>query len=237
MISIITISYHAAHCIEETILSVLNQSYQQFQYIIIDGGSMDGTTEIINKYKDKISYFESEPDRGIYDAMNKGISHSTEEWLFFLNAGDRFMNNSVLQDIFDSKYKQDTTIIYSDVVLYNSSSKYTRRLFCNHKKMQLHHQGFIYKRRLHDCYGVYLVHNKLSIADYIFFNLLKDETYYKFQNPISIIDNTGVSSKMKSFYKKISVDYLFESISTVKFISVLILYPLYRFAKFKIFRN
>lgn len=73
LISVITVSYNAVSTIEDTILSVINQTYPNIEYIIIDGGSADGTVDIIEKYVDRISYWVSEPDKGIYDAMNKGL--------------------------------------------------------------------------------------------------------------------------------------------------------------------
>ena len=86
-ISIISVCYNAIHGIEKTIQSVLSQSYDDIEYIIIDGGSTDGTVDIIRKYSDQITYFVSEPDGGIYDAMNKGVRAATGEWINFLNAG------------------------------------------------------------------------------------------------------------------------------------------------------
>lgn len=88
LISVITVSYNAMDTIEETILSVINQTYSRIEYIIIDGGSTDGTLDIIKKYDDQISFWVSEPDKGIYDAMNKGILASKGDFLFFLGADD-----------------------------------------------------------------------------------------------------------------------------------------------------
>lgn len=87
-ISVITVCYNAVDGIEKTILSVLNQNCSNIEYIIIDGGSNDGTEEIIRKYADKIDYWISEPDNGIYDAMNKGIRVATGDFLIFINSDD-----------------------------------------------------------------------------------------------------------------------------------------------------
>lgn len=96
-ITVITVVYNGVKLIEKTILSVLNQNYKHLEYIIIDGGSTDGTLDIIKKYDDKINYYVSEKDKGIFDAMNKGIEVSTGNGLIFLNAGDYFVGN-VLSD-------------------------------------------------------------------------------------------------------------------------------------------
>ena len=114
-ISVVTVCYNAADTIEKTILSVLNQTYHDIEYIIIDGGSTDGTVEIIRKYADKIAYWVSEPDKGIYDAMNKGIEVATGEWINFMNAGDRFYKSDVIKLIFDNmNCYDDVDIIYGD---------------------------------------------------------------------------------------------------------------------------
>ena len=115
-ISIITVSYNAIKYIEKTILSVINQTYPFIEYIVIDGGSTDGTTDIIKKYEDKISYWISEPDKGIYDAMNKGISVATGQWMNFMNAGDYFANNEVLNVLMKRGAFNNANLIYGDVI-------------------------------------------------------------------------------------------------------------------------
>lgn len=89
-ISIITVVYNGISEIEKTIQSVLNQTYPNIEYIIIDGGSTDGTIDIIKKYQGQLAYWVSEPDEGIYYAMNKGIQKATGEWIHFRNCGDYF---------------------------------------------------------------------------------------------------------------------------------------------------
>lgn len=88
IISIITVSYNAVSTIEQTISSVINQGFEDYEYIIIDGASTDGTIEIIKKYQDKITYWVSEPDKGIYDAMNKGIKVANGQLISLLNSDD-----------------------------------------------------------------------------------------------------------------------------------------------------
>lgn len=116
-ISIITVCYNACKVIEKTIESVLAQSYPDKEYIIIDGGSTDGTVDIIKKYSDKISYWVSEPDKGIYDAMNKGIDAATGDWINFMNAGDTFVEDRTLELVADRiESTQSADIVYGDTI-------------------------------------------------------------------------------------------------------------------------
>ena len=95
--SVITVCYNAEATIEDTIQSVISQTYHHVEYIIIDGASKDHTMDIVNRYRDRIAIVVSEPDKGIYDAMNKGISLATGNYLCFLNAGDSFHEDDTLQ--------------------------------------------------------------------------------------------------------------------------------------------
>ena len=120
-VSVVTISFNAVKEIEKTIQSVINQTYNNIEYIIIDGASTDGTLNIIKKYEARISLWKSEPDQGIYDAMNKGIKLATGDWINFMNAGDIFTSNNVVAN-FVAKIAPSTTIAYGDTNFLLSSS-------------------------------------------------------------------------------------------------------------------
>ena len=118
LISIITVVFNGEDFLEETIQSVLNQTYRNIEYIIIDGASTDGTLEIIKKYKSSIDYFSSEKDKGIYDAMNKGIDAANGNWINFMNAGDKFYDSTTCSNTFNNnKYSNDVDILYGDLIV------------------------------------------------------------------------------------------------------------------------
>lgn len=126
-ISIITVVYNGEKYLEETIKSVIDQTYDNIEYIIIDGGSSDGTLEIIKKYEDRIDYWVSEQDNGIYDAMNKGIKAFSGDYINFLNAGDSFVSNEVLTKVFDKKQKYD--LVYGAIALQSSENKFLTNVY------------------------------------------------------------------------------------------------------------
>ncbi|MDR2969020.1 MAG: glycosyltransferase [Tannerellaceae bacterium] len=115
--SIITVTYNAAQCLERTVLSVLRQSYPHIEFLIIDGGSTDGTVDIIKQYADGIAYWTSEKDNGLYDAMNKGLRQATGNYVWFLNAGDTLHTSNTLQEIAVSLKKR----LYLPDVIYGDT--------------------------------------------------------------------------------------------------------------------
>jgi glycosyltransferase involved in cell wall biosynthesis len=120
-LSVITIVYNNVRDIERTMLSVLNQTYPNIEYIIIDGRSTDGTVQLIEKYKAKLSGFISEPDKGIYDAMNKGLALATGDYILFMNSGDEIYSTDTVTQIFGSVPGAD--IYYGETEMYNQEWK------------------------------------------------------------------------------------------------------------------
>lgn len=116
-VTVVTAVLNDAGHIEQTILSVISQTDIEIEYIIVDGDSKDGTLELIGKYKDKISLLISEPDRGVYDAMNKGIKYSTGDFVYFINSGDVLLNPSILSKIKLEELKEKNAIIYGNVIV------------------------------------------------------------------------------------------------------------------------
>ena len=126
-ISLITVTFNAGHTINRCIQSVLGQTFKNFEYIVIDGGSTDDTLEIIKQYQGAISILLSEPDNGIYDAMNKGIKLATGDIIGMLNADDSFYDEKILSTI-DSVFKEKSTdIVYGDIDYVNKKGAVVRK--------------------------------------------------------------------------------------------------------------
>jgi len=128
LFSIITVCYNAEDVLNETIQSVVGQKFEQIEYIIIDGNSTDGTLNIIRNYEDKVDCVISEPDQGIYDAMNKGLRLAKGKFVNFLNAGDRFVSNSILNEITSQIDISFTEIISGDFILINNKNNTQRNI-------------------------------------------------------------------------------------------------------------
>lgn len=127
VLSVVTVTFQAEAVLEATIQSVLGQTYPSIEYVIIDGGSTDKTVALIKQYDSQLSYWVSEPDQGLYDAMNKGIAAAKGEWICFLNAGDTFPSPTMLTDLFET-VPPKAEFIYGDSYLLTHSGAPIRLL-------------------------------------------------------------------------------------------------------------
>ena len=223
LISVITVVFNGEQKIAQTIQSVINQDYENVEYIIIDGGSSDRTIETIEQYADRIDYWQSARDLGIYDAMNKGISLATGEWLNFMNCGDIFYSYQSLSSV---PLKSNVDFYYSDAILYNSRGN-TELWVCSQEQRVLTHQSIVYRKNLHSNYQ-YLVHNRLTISDYFFFRQNDTKNWCKLNAPISIYNTEGISNSSSSgFIQRLFVNFISGDISEVQ-ISLLIMAKILR---------
>ena len=123
-ISVITVVFNDVEHIRDTMESYFSQTWEDKEYIVIDGGSTDGTVEIIREYADRIAYWCSEPDGGIYEAMNKGIEHATGDWINILNSGDRFCSEKSLEEAIKETTSDDADIIFCNSIEVHPEFKY-----------------------------------------------------------------------------------------------------------------
>jgi glycosyltransferase, family 2 len=171
LISIITVSYNAVKTIEDTIISVLNQTYSNIEYIIIDGASTDGTLEVIKKYQDDISIIVSEPDKGIYDAMNKGIERANGELIGIINADDWYEANAVERTVeIYLRGEKKFDVLYGDMlyILLNGKTQKIippREVEGLRKKMIIGFASMFIAKKAYEKWGVYDTSFKIS-GDY-----------------------------------------------------------------------
>lgn len=207
IITVITVCYNAESEIERTINSVLNQTYNNIEYIIVDGKSTDLTNSIINKYRARVSKIISEPDKGIYDAMNKGIRIANGDWVIMMNAGDIFASDDVIESIFSRNIPSNIEFIYSD--MYQKKGNSWLQCPMNFSKGALNHQCVIYKKKLHDFIGYYIVTSKLIISDYLFFIQVPENVVMKTDVIIAKYEGGGASSKFPAKTFALCADVVF----------------------------
>lgn len=164
-ISVITVTYNAEETLEETLRSVASQTYPEIEYILIDGGSKDNTLALAGRYRSRIQQLVSEPDRGLYDAMNKGLALATGTYICYLNAGDRFHQENTLQQLIDSVEGEEwPDVLYGETALVDSNGRFLRmrRLSAPEELtwrsfrqgMVVCHQAFFAKRTLAPPYNL-----------------------------------------------------------------------------------
>ncbi len=203
-LSIITINYNNKQGLQKTIDSVISQTWKDYEWIIIDGGSTDGSKELIEQYQEHFAYWCSEPDKGVYNAMNKGIRKAKGEYLQFLNSGDCFHNQSVLAKIFNNNVCGD--IIYGNLN-YVFKDKTLIDKYPSHLSIHFflcrsigHPASFIRSDLLKDGYR----EDFKIISDWYKFLVWFREgrTFYYVNDVISDFDTTGMSSINIDIIKK-----------------------------------
>ncbi|WP_162419553.1 glycosyltransferase family 2 protein [Cyclobacterium roseum] len=212
-VSIITICFNCVNDISLTIESVITQNYSNIEYIIIDGGSTDGTKEIINNYSDEVDVFVSEPDEGIFDAMNKGLTYATGDWVNFMNAGDQFYNTSVLQSIFFDQNYSKIGVLYGSTFSNHFIENPNKLSFLYYGGIMACHQSIFYNisvcgkelyyKTKHKYYGDIELTRRLYLLKIKFKEL---------PIVISSFQGGGFSSHISTGARKAKFDYLFQNL-------------------------
>lgn len=197
MISVVTVTYNAATALSTTAESVLHQSYSDIEYIIVDGGSTDGTIDIIKSmaHDTRVRYV-SEKDNGIFDAMNKGTHMAQGEWIIFMNAGDTFANHDVIRDVFQDRQYSEVDIIYGDVIKEGKVKQAEpphnshRMFFC--------HQSCFTRRTCLMRFPFDINHRMSADIKFVKQAYLAGCKFQQLNMPIAIFDTTGVSNVNRS---------------------------------------
>ena len=212
-ISIITVCYNSAKTIEKTFKSVQSQTYNNIEYIVVDGGSKDTTLDIVNKYKKIVSKSVSEPDKGLYDAMNKGIKMANGDLVGILNSDDIFTDDHVLENIANFHLQNNIDASVGNIIQFNEQGKTVRKYSAknwNPEKLKIGfmpaHPAIFFKRELFDKFGDYHLDFKIG-ADYELITrfFLQHNIAWKFSDitTTSMLIG-GVSSSGFSSYQLIS---------------------------------
>ncbi len=200
-LSIITINYNNIKGLEKTLESVFNQVFKEFEFVVIDGGSTDGSKELLLEYKDKITYWVSEKDNGVFHAMNKGIKVATGDFVIFMNGGDTFYSETTLSEVVpELNYQFD--VYYGNNYKESANSKrlktYPEKLnFSFFYTSSINHQSTFIRKSLFEEHFYYNEEYKIA-SDWEFFTYIicyKNVPYKYLKKTISVYDFNGISSK------------------------------------------
>lgn len=204
-ISIVTIVFNGVEHLERTILSVLNQNYPNFEYIIIDGGSTDGTIDIIKKYENSISSWISEPDKGVSDAFNKGISMATGEVIGLLNADDWYEGNTL--KLISTHYKSNS-ILHGNIQYWNPDGTKGLYMYPNESKifseMTINHPTVFVSKVLYDKHGTFSLDYKLAMDYHLLLRMkLARVNFIYINTTLANMNSGGLSGDWKKSYQEV----------------------------------
>lgn len=194
MVSIITVVFNGVNGLEETIVSIKSHKTRNIEYIIIDGGSTDRTVELIKKNESVVDYWSSEPDNGIYDALNKGIKIARGHFFYVLNVGDKLLQFPGAE--LNEAIKKDADVVLFNVLLSDGRIIKSQIDYRTRFGNTIHHQGAFYKRSLNIVYDVaFKVYSDFDINQKLF---LKRRKFISFDKVISRHSLDGVSNDRKN---------------------------------------
>lgn len=227
--SIITVVYNGATQIARTLDSVLSQRGAEFEAVVVDGGSTDGTQAVVQRYGSAIARFVSEPDRGIYDAMNKGATLARGEYVLMMNCGDVFADTDALAAALAVAQPGVEQVVFG---AWERLEADERRVLCMPapERAYFNHQAVLYSRSLHQRFGGYVSARGFSTADYLFFCSLlacPDVRRVVLQRTLACIDVRGVSAGLQTTSQKYAIDHLFGRATRMQLLAVLALHPAY----------
>lgn len=225
-VTVVTVSMNDAGGLAATMESVAGQSYENFQYVVVDGGSTDGSPALLRQYEALVDKCVCEMDQGTYHAMNKSLLLADGEWLLFMNAGDVFASPDALSAAV-SCIDGTADVVYSDWI-YRESGK---RVHADKKRMIVRHQSVLYRADLHRVFGTYTVGRGVTISDFIFFMAISERRWVYCGHPISICEQGGASAYPSHFHQRIATEFIFGKRSRMELIGILLLHPAYWFIK------
>jgi glycosyltransferase involved in cell wall biosynthesis len=209
LISVITVVYNGAATLEQTMLSVISQTYNNIEYIIIDGGSTDGTIDIIKKYEKHLAYWVSEPDKGIYNAMNKGIGKCNGTLIGIVNSDDWYESNTV--EIIVNKYRSENNaegIYYGFLKIWKEGKEHAIRRFHHNfpKEHMIQHPTWFVAKSIYDKFGKFDDSYKIAGDFDLFQRMVKNNVRFI---PIDAILSNFRIGGISSYREKLAIkEYL-----------------------------
>lgn len=201
-VTVVTVCRNALPLLRKTVESVVSQTFPDIEYVVIDGSSTDGTKEYVKSLGDKVDVFISEPDNGIYDAMNKGIANAHGEWIIFMNAGDTFYSDDTVAQVFGGEDYSEYGVVYGDVAkkVGDAEELIVKKASAPHNshRMFFCHQSAFYRRE--DLkHTLFDTRHRMSADIHQVKRLYKSGVKFcQLDMPIAIFDTSGVSNVRRS---------------------------------------